>query len=349
MLAENMQRADLTLPEEVGGIQMMLDLGETVASVADITGLSETTVRRRAKLAEYGKGALAEAVQRGATIEDYVKLDAVKDHAAREALLKDIGTNSFDWKLSSEIVKQNTKENLLVMLDEINQKGYIKIKTVAEWHSGKYELLHSFFRFIKPDGWEWPSATTKKYYYFIDNESLRLFIDASASDQKTSAKEKKLQAELQTRLDALKDVCERAREQRKAWVKAYTPKKADMPKILRMLCLAMSNGASARRASIVKLIEIAFIGTRYYLGLEDAEIAAAEIGWEKLSFLQAYVVFEDDYSAALYSVKTGEYNKNTELPVLYAYLSALGYPVSEEEKALCDGTHELYAKPETTE
>ena len=47
MMEENMHREDLTVPEQIESFQLMLDLGETVASVAEKTGFSETTVRRR--------------------------------------------------------------------------------------------------------------------------------------------------------------------------------------------------------------------------------------------------------------------------------------------------------------
>ena len=55
MLLENMQRSDLTVYEQAEGFQMMFDFGETVASVAEKTGFSQSTVRRRKKLLELDK------------------------------------------------------------------------------------------------------------------------------------------------------------------------------------------------------------------------------------------------------------------------------------------------------
>ena len=52
MLQENMQRNDLTIYEQSQSFQLMLNLGETVQTVAERTGFSETTVRRRVKLSE---------------------------------------------------------------------------------------------------------------------------------------------------------------------------------------------------------------------------------------------------------------------------------------------------------
>ncbi len=49
MLLENMQRAELTVYEQAQGFQMMLDLGSTVEEVAEKSGFSVATVRRRVK------------------------------------------------------------------------------------------------------------------------------------------------------------------------------------------------------------------------------------------------------------------------------------------------------------
>ena len=58
MLEENMQRTDLTAIEQAGGFQMMLDLGETVSSIADKTGFSQGTIRHRVELSKLDKDLL---------------------------------------------------------------------------------------------------------------------------------------------------------------------------------------------------------------------------------------------------------------------------------------------------
>ena len=52
MMVENMQRSDLTVYEQAQGFQMMLDMGDTVECVADRSGFSQSTIRRRIKLLE---------------------------------------------------------------------------------------------------------------------------------------------------------------------------------------------------------------------------------------------------------------------------------------------------------
>ena len=75
MLLENIQRNDLTIYEQAQGFQMMLDLGETVNGIADQTGFSESTVRRRVKLLELDPDKFEASIERGATLMDYAELE----------------------------------------------------------------------------------------------------------------------------------------------------------------------------------------------------------------------------------------------------------------------------------
>lgn len=131
MLSENMQRADLTTLEQAEGIQLMFDLGDTVDSVAKKTGLSVSTVRRRAKLAEYDHNAVKESFDRGGTLADYDALEKVKDPEKRAELIKDIGTNNFNWKLNSAITEENRQE-YFAKVTEMLDKFAERIETV-DW------------------------------------------------------------------------------------------------------------------------------------------------------------------------------------------------------------------------
>lgn len=60
MLEENMQRIDLTPLEQAEGFQMMLDLGDTEEQIAEKTGFSRTTVRRRLEIAKLDRDLVKE-------------------------------------------------------------------------------------------------------------------------------------------------------------------------------------------------------------------------------------------------------------------------------------------------
>ena len=58
MLEENMQRSDLTIYEQAQGFQLMLDLGDTEEQIAEKTGFSKTTIRRRLNIAKLNQDEL---------------------------------------------------------------------------------------------------------------------------------------------------------------------------------------------------------------------------------------------------------------------------------------------------
>ena len=75
MLTENMQRSDLTVYEQAQGFQMMLNMGDTVDDIAEKSGFSATTVRRRVKLLELDK-------------DKFKKSEAARHSAYREAFFR---------------------------------------------------------------------------------------------------------------------------------------------------------------------------------------------------------------------------------------------------------------------
>ena len=107
MLLENMQRSDLTIIEEAQGMQLMLDMGSDKDEIIEMTGLSETSVRRRLKIAELDKDKLAEVADRQITLADFDKLSQVESLDKRNEILSDIGTGNFGWKINNAIQAQN--------------------------------------------------------------------------------------------------------------------------------------------------------------------------------------------------------------------------------------------------
>lgn len=131
MLAENMQRTDLTLYEQAQGIQMCLDLGMSESDVCDKTGFSKSTVHRRTKLLKYNKDKVNQAIDQGATLQDFIKLESIEDEEQRLKLSDFLGTEKFQKKLGEAIRNQETNK----ALDELEQRlidaGYGK-KTQKE-------------------------------------------------------------------------------------------------------------------------------------------------------------------------------------------------------------------------
>ena len=80
MMEENMQRQDLTIPEQAYGFQLMFDWGYSVKDIAEKTEFSETTVNHRLQIAKLDKKTLQSRQQEDGqymqlSIKDLYKLE----------------------------------------------------------------------------------------------------------------------------------------------------------------------------------------------------------------------------------------------------------------------------------
>lgn len=111
MIAENMQRADLTLPEQVGAVQLMLDLGEDIDSVVERTGLAKSTVKQRAKIAGLTDNAtLTKAWEHGVTLMQIEQIAKIKDPQRRAALWEKSTGKYFDREINAALYEEETEE-----------------------------------------------------------------------------------------------------------------------------------------------------------------------------------------------------------------------------------------------
>lgn len=111
MVAENMQRADLTLPEQVGAVQLMLDLGEDIESIADRTGLAPKTVKQRAKIAGLTDNeTLTKAWTHGVTPLQIEQIAKIEDPARRAALWEKSTEKYFDREISAALYEEENEK-----------------------------------------------------------------------------------------------------------------------------------------------------------------------------------------------------------------------------------------------
>ena len=111
MIAENMQRADLTLPEQVGAVQLMLDLGEDLEQIVERTGLAKSTIRQRAKIAGLTDNAtLTKAWAHGVTLLQIEQIAKIKDPARRAALWEKSTEKYFDREINAALYEEELEE-----------------------------------------------------------------------------------------------------------------------------------------------------------------------------------------------------------------------------------------------
>lgn len=139
MLEENMQRADLTIVEQAQGFQLMLDMGETVAGIAQRTGFSESTIRRRVKLNELDGDALSKAMTSfQLTISDVAELEKVENVEKRNDLLKKAySADDLRGKIGAAVREQERKKDIGLISGRLREMGLKEISVKSEhlWSS----------------------------------------------------------------------------------------------------------------------------------------------------------------------------------------------------------------------
>ena len=150
MLEENMQRNDLTICEQANGFQMMLDLGDTEAQIAEKTGFSKTTIRHRLNIAKLNQKELQKKEKDAGfqlSLKDLYELEKIKDVKIRDKILKEsTSSNNLAQKARNAYEEIKRKEH---------EKAYIKLckaegikpapeGTENEQYGGKWEKVKEF-------------------------------------------------------------------------------------------------------------------------------------------------------------------------------------------------------------
>lgn len=153
MLAENMQRADLTVMEQAHGFQLMMDLGDTVENISKKTGFSKQTVKHRLEIGKLDKGAIEKAQKNfQLSISDFIELEKVKDLEERNKILEE--------SQSSEDLQSEIDYYLRDQRCEENKKKYVELFNELGWK----EASDRWFNF----GSKWDHVSGLGYYSFDD-------------------------------------------------------------------------------------------------------------------------------------------------------------------------------------
>lgn len=353
MLLENMQRSDLTIYEQAQGFQMMLDMGDSVEEIAAKSGFSKTTVRRRVKMLELDQGTLKEVSERQLSLTDFDELAKIEDTKARNACLAEIGTSNFKHNVAAQLRKQTVKKNLPAVKKLLKAAKAKAIEQKDTW-SNKYENVGDYSYSIA----DWkegepliPKKVSGQLYYYLDASygTIRFFQERKKAKP---VKRPAAEVEKEKRIDAAwKSVNEKAAiayQLRAEFIQGLTWGKKTAEAILQ----------GALIAGVLKTIDYMGSdreGMEKALGLEEKTSYGSDRGIKALAALQkldvkqipgaVYALFDDgkkeSYATGYHGAYPG-YHKSTKLDGLYLWLTSLGYQMSDKEKALQDGTHELY-------
>lgn len=339
MLSENMQRVDLTPLEEVQGVQMLLDLGESIKDIQEITGFSESKVRQRIKLAELPRQAFSE--NQGGTLEDYIKITKIEDPEVQKSLLKKMGTDNFKMEYNRALSTQKTAKNRQKWVELFESFAYNTAYSPDLKYVGIKYLDNS-----NPDEYQIPEDADDVKYYYEDNITyIRLYRDYSQEEQEQRKRENRerhqREVERDTQARALVRLREECKRLRYEFLKDYKGDKAHAYRLTAFLIDYYSDGCNHyfnQNNAFVEFMGITVPEGANYKCEEYLRLLMRLPQKVILSFIAAEI---EGKFGNLWNWNN-EYCENKLTKKYIEILKQCGYRPADEEKAFYDGTHELY-------
>ena len=360
MLEENMQRADLTVYEQAQGFQMMMDLGYKAEEISEKTGFSETTVRRRLKMAELDKAAFQKAVGKQITMDDLDKLGQLDSVKERNALLKEYGENNFDWKLNKAIKVQKAAKVRKAAHKMLQDAQIEKVpeKDTYSLYSGGYEKLYQ--QTLEMDKWDGKSnfipklKDEGKLYYTEDDTDISFYLKKKKQKKEP---EKKSAAEIEEakKRDLAWKTIDRSAETAAELRKQYADDLGVSPKIaMRMMqwalvaaFTAMGNYSTPTMTIKQELKPEGVYTPEILADLKKKIMELPQSRWPALILM----MFEGDWRGQKNKPpkwadgprdRMPQYKKNVPLEMCYEWLTEFGYSMSTEEIEMMSGTHPVF-------
>lgn len=360
MMVENMQRSDLTIFEQAAGFQLMMDMGDSLDDIAEKTGFSKTTVRRRVKLMELDQEELRKVAADGRQISmsELDELNKVENVSRRNELLKDIGTVYFHTKylgaLEAEKIEKLRPKLLKLLKDKgVKDKGtnvtgrsyigYISFSSETHFRNE----LDSMFEKYKD---RLPLAVCNAYGA-NKKESTGVYLYCTDSNMSSEKQEEQLRRKrFDHSYEVVKNINHKWWLSRLTFIRNYT--QVDARRHASVITTALAESAIRNNNWVMGKIDVALL-----MGYSDADnekvIAEAVVRAEKTPSLMtlwvAYDMLDDCYDDEGYigrdyhgKPERGFDDDCKQLDWIYDFLEKLGYEMSDEEKALRDGTSELF-------
>lgn len=359
MLTENMQRSDLTIYEQAQGFQMMLDMGDSLEEIAQKSGFSKTTVRRRLEIAKLDAKTMQKVSGRQLTLGDFDELAKVEDMEARNKVLKSMGTANFQNELKTVLEKQEFKKKSAEWLEVV--------KTFATEEPGATYSTHQYVRcynkWSRGDVEIPEDADTVKYVYTVKDGDISIYKekDMQKEEQEKAEREAKNRKAEELRAE-FEDINRRHFELRCDFVKALS--NATVKKALGRVATYCTDIMWAVSSGGYNSPEVdpELIGHILGVNITEEELEQAgrisnvsaikaemEIHPEKAVLALAYSAADHPANGYWRRLWNGgeygyEHKENEELDTLYELLSEFGYELSDEEEQAKNGTHPLFPK-----
>ncbi len=368
MLAENLHRSNITPYEEGRGFQLMLDLGETEASICEKTGFGKTTVRHRVNIAKLDQEKLKARQDDPAfqlSLADLIALEKVPDINKRNEILgtaRDSRDLAYQAQCAaSEFKRDANLARAIPMLEKAGVKP-LPDKAASEiYNSSKWQTVETIdLESDLPESYQ-PKQAGELYHYrtYREIKILKRAEKQKADKKPKTEAEKKKQEQENLQKKNRKQLLEAAKEvDALRWDCLMGIISGKIPRIkgdeLAKAQEALWRVLYDNCACVSRTGCIAFRGGKddiYSMSVEEREEAGK---WaDKLGMVDQMLIIASNACSCKGLVgSNGEYNAVTAEKVkkLYAALRLFGLRVDKATKLILDGRHELYyVKPPLAE
>ncbi|WP_418616783.1 ParB/RepB/Spo0J family partition protein [Ruminococcus sp.] len=361
MLTENMQRTDLTVYEQGQGFQMLIDLGDSISDIAKKTAFSESTIRRRLKLTELDEEAFRESQTRQPSLEDYEKLNVIKDINKRNELLSQIGTKNFENALTSakqEQIREENKAQIIASMegfaDYIDDIRNVPLNYTYVGNIGINDI--DSFKQSHNDGREYA------YYIAFRGDSVGIYMKPSKDEISSKSKIEETNRILRQKSRELQDKIKEIDDRRKELVVKFISSPIAAKRVatnfeaknsvIKYICEEFANHSYSlyyNKTILTEILNFSYDENKC-INFDDC-VAGNKIG--TLLLATAYSILRGNYSMSYISITwddnkaTAVRNINQNLNKFYYVLRKCGYEMSDEEKQLRDGTHPIFFKEDS--
>lgn len=353
MLEENIQRNDLTIWEQSAGFQMMLDLGDTEAQIAEKTGFSRTTIRHRLNIAKLDSREIQEKEKSEGfqlSLKDLYELEKIEDINTRNKVLAS-ATNSRDlvWKSKQAVTDEIKSKNKKLFISLFEKAGIKKAPDGAEneRYTGKWVVLQS---------WELINNVPETLEEFTGDAQWVVYygntIAVITPAKKTKRELSEYEIQEKERTKAKKEL----KQKHKSLyanidrflmgiiTKEIEPVKEDVEFYKELVMTMVKASMDYYRSDLC----VFYSGKGLYdLEHEDPEKFKEFVDWEeKLTPLNSAIAHMTCIRKLEMYNYNGEYHKECadRVKAIVNFLAKYGFSVSEDEQKIIDGTHELYKK-----
>lgn len=136
MLAENIEREDLTPVEEAAGVEMLLDLKLNQKEIASRTGMSAARVRTRAKIAKLSPEVKAQLTEHEVTLAD---AEFIATHAGNardlELLEEALGTRNWELAKQQQLERVEARRQKVRWTKEAAALGIVVVDNHQDWRA----------------------------------------------------------------------------------------------------------------------------------------------------------------------------------------------------------------------